>query len=168
MIEIDLCSLDPELPSPHLLTPSSAQRLKHVRRVESAHAPSGAKTSKNPSHSLSRVRYFLFEFAALITPDSWRTEPVLTKKATTIAQPEKSSKKPKTTIEILNKRSKTDLEEPISLFNQRSDKVLKAKRDTSSYRSVVCFHLENSNKQKQKKKNVSILFFSFQVPQSHL
>lgn len=38
---------DPDLPSTHFLTPSNAQRLKHVRRVESTHLSpsSGAKTS---------------------------------------------------------------------------------------------------------------------------
>jgi hypothetical protein len=38
---------DPDLPSTHFLTSSNAQRLKHVRRVESAHLSpgSGAKTS---------------------------------------------------------------------------------------------------------------------------
>ncbi len=42
------CFLDQDLPSSHFFTPSSAQRLKHVRRVESAHVSSslGAKTSK--------------------------------------------------------------------------------------------------------------------------
>ncbi|CAF5021693.1 unnamed protein product, partial [Rotaria magnacalcarata] len=52
------------------------QRLKHVRRVESVHvsSASGAKTS-------------------LITPDVWQTDPIVTKKSSSIAQQEKSSKK---------------------------------------------------------------------------
>jgi hypothetical protein len=43
-----LFSSDQDLPSSHFITPSNAQRLKHVRRVESAHVSSGAgaKTSK--------------------------------------------------------------------------------------------------------------------------
>lgn len=61
--------LDPDLPSPHLLTPSSAQRLKQVRRVESAHLPSGsgAKTSKNLSFvSIFSTDIFRFNYSGFL------------------------------------------------------------------------------------------------------
>jgi hypothetical protein len=55
----------------------------------------------------------------------------VTKKSSSIAQQEKLPKK-KTTAEIIIKRTKTDIEEPLGLSNQRADKLLKPKRDTSS------------------------------------
>lgn len=81
---------------------------------------------------------------------------MLSKKPTSIAQPEKSSKKTKPTIEILSKRTKPDIEEPASLSNQRSDKVLKGKRDTSSYRLIIAFTL----KFETNKENDSLFSFS--------
>jgi len=78
----------------------------------------------------------------LITPDSWRTEPVVTKKFSTIAQQEKSSKKTTTTAtEIISKRTKTDIEEPLKHINQRTDIIVKPKRDTSLYLNSVFFLL---------------------------
>jgi hypothetical protein len=39
--------------------------------------------------------------------------------------------KKKTAAEIISKRTKTDIEEPLGLSSQRADKLLKPKRDTS-------------------------------------
>ncbi len=74
--------------------------------------------------------------SALITPESWRTEPAITKKSSTIVQLEKSSKK-KIAAELISKRAKTDVEESLGSSNQRSDKIVKPIRDTSSNLSSV-------------------------------
>jgi len=82
--------------------------------------------------SFSKIKTFIILSSGLITPDSWRTEPIVTKKSSTIAQPEKSSKQ-KPTVEIISKRTKTDIEEPLNHNNQRTEKIVKPKRDTSLY-----------------------------------
>ncbi|CAF3754296.1 unnamed protein product [Rotaria socialis] len=103
-----------DLHSSHFLTSADPQRLKHVRRVESGHVSSGssAKTSS-------------------ITPDVWQTDPIVMKKPSSIAQQEKSLKKINAS-EIIIKRTKTDIEESLATINQRTDKMLKPKRDTSA------------------------------------
>ncbi len=125
--------VDQDLPSSHFLTPSNAQRLKHVRRVESTHVSSGpgAKTSKI-LYSFCFIKIKISSSTAdLITPDSWRTEPVVTKKSSSIAQQEKSSRQ-KTAAEIISKRTKIDIEESLDHHNQRTtEKIIKPKRDTS-------------------------------------
>jgi hypothetical protein len=88
---------------------------------------------------LKLVKFFILFFikikissstSGLITPDSWRTEPIVTKKSSSIAQQEKSSRQ-KTAAEIISKRTKTDIEESLDHHNQRTEKIIKPKRDTS-------------------------------------
>lgn len=42
-------------------------------------------------------------------------------------------KKTTTAAEIIHKRTKNDIEESLGLSNQRAEKLLKSKRDTSLY-----------------------------------
>ncbi|CAF3233478.1 unnamed protein product, partial [Rotaria sp. Silwood2] len=86
------------------LTPNDIQRLKHVRRHEPAHVQSDSKTG-------------------LITPDSWRTDPVVIKRP-----PGKKS-----TIENVSKPTKTDdISQPI-VEKSTTEKKHKPKRDTSLF-----------------------------------
>jgi len=57
----------------------------------------------------------------------------VTKKSSSIAQQEKVPKKKPAAAEIITKRTKIDIEEPLGLSSQRAEKLLKSKRDTSSY-----------------------------------
>ncbi|CAF1016745.1 unnamed protein product [Adineta steineri] len=108
-----------DISSSHFLTANDGPRLKHVRRVESAHVSSSSAVKNS-----------------LITPDSWRTDPIITKKSSSTSQQEKSSKK-KTSNEILIKRTKTDIEETLGQNNQRTEKIIKPKRDTSASKTSV-------------------------------
>ncbi|CAF0959170.1 unnamed protein product [Rotaria sordida] len=103
-----------DLHSSHFLTPTDSQRLKHIHRIESTHIPSGSGVKTN-----------------LITSDSWQTDPIVTKKSSTISQQEKPLKK-KPASELISKRTKTDIEESLGHTNQRTEKILKPKRDTSA------------------------------------
>lgn len=85
-----------DLPSSPYLSPTNAQRLKHVRRVESAHVTTNSNF------------------------DSWRAEPVVTKKSTDDKFPKK---KPST--EILTKLVKTKRDTSAS----KSASVVKPKSD---------------------------------------
>ncbi|CAF3360710.1 unnamed protein product, partial [Rotaria sp. Silwood2] len=108
-----------DLHSSHFLTANDSQRLKHVRRVESAHVSSGSGAKTN-----------------LITTDSWQAEPIVTKKSSLISQQEKSFKK-KPPSEIIIQRTKADIEESLSHTNQRTEKILKQKRDTSASKPSI-------------------------------
>ncbi|CAF5026662.1 unnamed protein product, partial [Rotaria sp. Silwood1] len=100
-----------DLPSSHYLNSNDSQRLKHVVR----HVESSAYTSSGLSAKTN-----------LIT-----SEPIVAKKSSSISQQEKLLKK-KPITEIINKRIKTDIEESLSYTNQRTEKIFKSKRDTSS------------------------------------
>ncbi|CAF1165406.1 unnamed protein product [Rotaria sordida] len=82
------------------LTSNDIQRLKHVRRHEPAHVQSDSKTS-------------------LITPESWKTDPVVIKR----------SSRNKSTIENVNKPTKiNNISKPI---------IEQPKRDTSASKSTI-------------------------------
>jgi hypothetical protein len=123
---------DQDLPSSHYLTPNDPQRLKHIRRIESAHVSSSSNTKTSKIFLIISKINIPSNPSDLITPDSWRTDPIITKKSSSISQQDKSSKQ-RTAAEIISKRVKTDIEESLGHNHQRTEKIIKPKRDTSLY-----------------------------------